>query len=73
MAMAVAGYHSTQPEAEDAGQLPQWLLPLLSPDERLGLLRLSIFPLAITLDMATCVLPSTCMIMYPLWHCCQHM
>ncbi|KAA6419179.1 MAG: hypothetical protein FRX49_10919 [Trebouxia sp. A1-2] len=44
--------------AEEAGQLPQWLLQVLSQDERMGLLRLSIFPLAFTLDMATSVLPS---------------
>lgn len=46
--------------AEEAGQLPQWLLQVLSQDERMGLLRLSIFPLAFTLDMATSVLPSIC-------------
>ena len=45
-------------EEEDL-QLPKWLLQSLSPDERAGLLLLSIFPLAITLDLATCVLPST--------------
>ncbi len=47
-------------EAEDVGQLPQWLLQMLSQDERTGLFHLCIFPLAITLDMATCALPSTC-------------
>lgn len=47
-------------EAEEAGGLPKWLLKMLSQDEREGLLRLSVFPLAITMDMATCVLPSTC-------------
>lgn len=46
--------------AEEAGALPKWLLQMLSQDEREGLLRLSIFPLAITLEMATSVLPSTC-------------
>ncbi len=46
--------------AGEAGQLPQWLLQVLSQDERTGLLRLSIFPLAFTLDMATSVLPSIC-------------
>ncbi len=46
--------------AEEAGQLPHWLLQVLSQDERTGLLRLSIFPLAFTLDMATSVLPSIC-------------
>ncbi|DBB00250.1 TPA: hypothetical protein ACH3X1_014079 [Trebouxia sp. C0004] len=44
--------------AEEAGQLPRWLLQVLSQDERTGLLRLSIFPLAFTMDMATSVLPS---------------
>ena len=48
------------PAAEEAGQLPQWLLQMLSQDERTGLLRLSIFPLAFNLDMATSVLPSMC-------------
>lgn len=46
--------------AEEEGPLPKWLLQMLSQDEREGLLRLSIFPLAITMEMATCVLPSTC-------------
>ncbi len=46
--------------AEQAGQLPHWLLQVLSQDEHTGLLRLSIFPLAFTLDMATSVLPSIC-------------
>jgi len=46
--------------AEEAGQLPQWLLQVLSQDERTGLLRLSIFSLAFTLAMAASVLPSIC-------------
>ena len=51
---------------EEAGALPKWILQILSQDEREGLLRLSIFPLAITMEMATCVLPSTCKSSY----CC---
>lgn len=50
----------SHPAADEAGQLPQWLLQMLSQDERTGLLRLSIFPLAFSLDMATSVLPSIC-------------
>ena len=45
---------------DGAGAFPSWLLQILSHDEREGLLRMSILPLAITMEMATFVLPSTC-------------
>ena len=54
---SVGGSYS---EAEDVWQLPRWLLEVLGPEEQAGLLRLSILPLAITMEMATCVLPPTC-------------
>ena len=57
---------SRRDKAEEAGNLPKWPLQMLSQDEQEGLLRLSVFPLAITMDMATCVLPSTCKLQF----CC---